>query len=199
MSGFYKFVKLIGGFIFRTFYKIKYVGTENLPKNSGYVICSNHTSMTDVPFIAIGCNRQIFFMAKQELFKGKFLNWFFKKLGAFPVERGTGGKEAIKEAISLIENGNVMGIFPEGKRNFEGAPKKAKSGISVIVASTNAMVVPVSVYHEGKIKLFGKVTVRYGKPILPEEIGLKDNSRSELKRISGLIMEKISEQWELGY
>lgn len=199
MSKFYRFIKIIGGFIFSTFYRIKYEGRENLPKSGGYVICSNHTSMTDIPFMAIGCDRQIHFMAKEELFKSKFLNWFFKKLGAFSVKRGTGGTEAIHNAISIIENGNVMGIFPEGKRSFEGAPQRAKSGISVIVASTNATVVPVSIYHKGKIKLFGKVTVRYGKPILPEEIGLKDCSRGELKRISNLIMEKITKQWELGY
>lgn len=199
MTAFYKFIKVVGGSFYRIFYRIKFVGQENLPQDGGYVICSNHTSMTDVPFIVMGCDRQVIFMAKEELFKNKIAGWFFKNMGAFAVKRGVSGTKALDTATEVVKKGNVLGIFPEGTRHFEGPPQKAKSGISVIVANTNATVVPVSIYHEGKIKLFDKVTVRYGKPISAEEIGMKDASRNELRRLSALLMDKITEQWELGY
>ncbi len=199
MSKFYRIVKAVLTPIFLGLYRVKYVGEENLPSSGGYIMCCNHTSNTDVIFLSIGSDRQIHYMAKQELFKSKILGFVLSKLGAFMVKRGTGGTDALNKATEIVKRGDVMGIFPEGKRYFDGPPRNAKSGISVVVANTNATVVPVSIYHEGKIKLFDKVTVRYGKPVSSEEIGMKDDSRNELRRVSTLLMDKITEQWELGY
>lgn len=199
MNNLYRVLKAIVGFICKIIFRTKYYGLENLPKTGGYVLCCNHTSMMDIPLIAVKMDRQVCFMAKEELFKIKLFSSLFTRLGAFAVKRGTGGADALKHAENLVKQGKVLGIFPEGTRNLEGRPKKAKAGIAVVVANANATVVPASIYHEGRIKLFSRVTVRYGKPISKEELGMKDASRGELRRVSTLLMDKITEQWEMGF
>ena len=140
-------------------------------------------------------------MAKEELFKKPFPRWFVTNMGAFPVTRGSsiGSATALKTAEDIVSGGGVMGIFPEGTRSKDGKPKKAKSGVAVIASATNAPVLPVSIYYEGKLKLFKKITLRIGKPITHDELKIQSNDRSQLRRVSSLIMDNIVKQWGLGH
>lgn len=183
------------------FFPTKVVGKENIPKNGGYIICCNHTHFLDVAFLVTYFKCYIRFMAKEELFRGKKSRWFMEKMGAFPVSRdsASGALSAIRTARKIIKNDVVLGIFPEGTRSKDGKPKKGKSGAAFIAASANAEIVPVSIYYEGKLRLFRKVTMRIGKPIPKEELKADLKDRSELKRITGMIMGRITEQWEEGH
>ncbi|MEG1886762.1 MAG: lysophospholipid acyltransferase family protein, partial [Oscillospiraceae bacterium] len=147
----------------------------------------------------VTCKRMIHFMGKQELFKNKLVGAFFRAMGGFAVERGSGGGEAIENAIQLVKDGNVMCIFPEGTRSRDGKPMRAKSGVAVIASGTGEMVLPVAIYREGKIRPFCRATIRYGIPINASETKMQDGSRGELKRISGLIMDRIVELWKKGF
>jgi len=138
-------------------------------------------------------------MGKEELFHNKILGSFFKAMGAFSVKRGSGGAEAIDTAVNIIKEKKIMGIFPEGTRSKDGIPMRAKSGVAVIVSKTGAPVVPVSIYREGKLHLFCKVTIRYGEPIFSEELTMQNDSRTELKRVAELIMGRIVKLWEMKF
>ena len=165
------------------------------------MLCSNHTSMMDVVFLISSCRRQVHFMAKAELFRIPVLKHAFRLMGAFPVERGTGGTEALQYAQKLVQEGKVMGIFPEGTRSKTGTPGKAKSGVAVVVAKTGAPMVPVSIYRKaGKMRLWSKVTVRYGQPVPAEQFALDDAAdRTRLRAVSQAIMAQIVAQWEMGF
>ncbi|MDO4743205.1 MAG: lysophospholipid acyltransferase family protein [bacterium] len=197
MTKFYRVVRAAVKPLVALLFRVKYFGVENFPDDGGIVLCCNHTSLTDVAFLAVSCKRQIFFMAKEELFKNKVLRWFFTKMGAFAVMRGKGDTGALDYAEQIVLNGGVMGIFPEGRRVLNSRPTKAKTGAAVIVSRAQVPVVPVSIYHEGGIKLFKKVTVRYGKPIMPENLAFSDQSRAEIRRVSDMIMGEIIKLWEL--
>lgn len=203
MSRFYKAMRAIVSFIFKTIFRIKVEGTENIPKKGGFILCCNHLSFTDPIFLGIFCPRQVFFMSKAELFKNKFSAWFFGKLGAFAVNRGTGDTGAVKNAEEVIASGNIMGIFPEGTRNVQGgAPKKAKAGIAMIAAHTKADILPACVYREDKLHPFSKTTVRFGELIPFEELGFEGEEgakKSALRFASERIMEKITKLWEKGH
>ena len=198
---FYTFVKTYIGAIVKLFFRIKVAGRENIPEKGGYILCCNHTHFMDVVWLVIAFPHPVCFMAKQELFKNKFIAKILKKMGAFPVARGTGtgGTTAIHTAEKLVNSGNVLGIFPEGTRNPHGRPKAAKSGVAVIANSTGADVVPVSVYYEGKMSIFKKITLNIGAVIPKEELKMEEVNRAELKRVSGHIMDKIIAQWEAGH
>lgn len=202
MSRYYAFVRAVGGFFVRLLYPFNVVGKENIPDgDGGYIVCCNHTSVLDIAFLVVTFNRQIHFMAKQEIFKNKLIGRFMRNMGTFPVSRGsaTGAVGAVKAAIDVIKSGRIFGIFPEGTRNHDGRPKAAKSGVALIAASTGAAALPVSVYYQGKMHPFKKVTLRIGKLIPAEDLKIEGRNRSELKRVSELIMSRITEQWEAGH
>ena len=89
-SRLYAFLVKIVRPIVRILYRVKVFGLENVPKTGGYIICPNHTSNMDPVLLAITFERQIYFMAKAELFRNSVLRKILKVLGAFPVERGKG-------------------------------------------------------------------------------------------------------------
>lgn len=202
MTAFYRFIRGVAKVIFTPLFKVKIIGIENVPKSGGVIMCANHTSLTDPIFLAINVKRQVHFMGKAELFGNFFTKWFFNKLGSFAVKRGQGDTSAIRTGEDMIKSGGMMGIFPEGTRYLEGAPRKAKAGVAMIAASTGADILPVSIFREGKIRLFSKTTIRFGEVIPFAELKLdaEDGAKkSSLRYASELIMERITKMWEMGH
>ena len=196
MSAFYKFIKAVITPLAYLFFNLKKYGTENIPKDGSVVLCCNHTSMTDVWLLIALCPRQIFFMAKKEIFSIPVLKHIFKKMGAFPVDRKSSDKSALVNALKVCENGNILGIFPEGTRTVLGAPKKAKPGAALIALQTNAKILPVSVYRGNKpVRPFQKATVRFGE-VIKEPNCQGTPSRNDIKEYTELITQKITELWE---
>ena len=144
---------------------MKVEGRENLPSGS-YVIASNHRSYADPPLIAVtsGCSK-FSFVAKAELFRNPLFGWLIRKLGAFPVSRGTGNLSVIDDSVSKIKDGRRLVIFPEGTRSKTGKVGKGKTGVALIAARAGVPVVPAGIVYNGKLRFRSRVTVRYGKPI----------------------------------
>ena len=189
----YKFcVNLIKPFI-NIFFPYEVKGRENLKCISeGYIICSNHLSNLDPIFLAIIHPKPINFMAKEELFKNKFIGKFFKMVGVFPVKRGKGDINAINYALEIPKSGGILGIFLEGTRSKTGEFLRPRSGAALIAGKANSKVLPVCITgssEDNKIRIFRKTLISYGVPIDQEEI--KIESRLELKDSTNLIMENI--------
>ena len=198
MKPFYKLLVTVIGPVFKLLFRIKAVGCENIPMDKGFILAANHTSLTDPIFLAIKCKRQIYFMAKAELFKFRPFGWLIKKLGVFAVDRGKGDKGAITTAQNLVKEGKTLGIFPEGTRYLTGAPRKAKSGIAYIAMDTKSDILPVSIYREGTIRLFSKTTIRFGELIPFDSMILEDaTDRGNIRNITTTVTEKITELWEM--
>ena len=93
---------------------IRATGTENVASPGGYILCSNHVSASD-PFVLATCaRRRLHFMAKAELFKHRIVGGFISAIGAFPIRRGESDLGAVRESIRLLNEGHVVGIFPQG-------------------------------------------------------------------------------------
>ena len=198
MSRFYKTIITILKPIVRLLFKYEVVGIENIPNEYGnFMLCCNHQSFLDVVLLAVMCPYQINFMAKKELFKFKPLGWLFKKVGAFPVNRGAGDVSAVKHAEETLKKGGVLGIFPEGTRNPMGAPGRAKAGAAMLAINTGADILPVAIRYSKKPILFKKVSVRIGQLINGEGFTKSEKiSKTEIKRVTGIIMENITNLWE---
>ncbi|RXK18263.1 1-acyl-sn-glycerol-3-phosphate acyltransferase [Macrococcus sp. DPC7161] len=121
----------------KLFKKVKVKGLEHIPKNGGYIVTCNHTSMVEIIILAMALYPiEVHYMAKQELFKNKFLNQFFKSVNAFPVNRENPGPSSLKTPIKLLKQDQVVGIFPSGSRT-EGAPlKKGAATMAYLAKST---------------------------------------------------------------
>ncbi len=191
---FYNFARAVLTPILNFVFNVKYIGQENLKAEGGYIICSNHRSLWDPMFIAFGeKKRRLNFMAKKELFKFKPFAKIIRSLGAFPVSRGSGDVGAIKNAVEVVNNGNILLIFPEGTRSKTGKPLRAKAGAVYIANETQAEIVPAAVcFEDKKLKIGCKVTVCYGKSISPDEIKISDdNKAADARKASGLVMQRI--------
>ena len=198
MQPFYRFARAVIYPFFMWLQPVKVVGKENIPEKDAFILCSNHTSMTD-PFFKVAIfKRQVHFMAKAELFKIGLFRLVLNTVGTFAVDRGKGDMGAINQAKKLINEGKILGIYPEGTRYKEGPPRKAKSGVAYIAIDTKADILPVSVYREGKYSFFKKTTIRIGKLIKYEElIDEEATQRANMKKIVDTVTAEITNLWEM--
>ncbi len=148
-------------------YKLDIKGLENIPKEQPAIICPNHVHMLDSISVVIFIKRMIRPMAKEELFNTKFKNWVMREVGCYPVSRGKSDMKAIEDSKKYLEQGDLLMIFPEGKRNGMEKGIKLKKGAALIALTENVPIIPVGI--EGNYKPFTKVKIRIGKPITMDE------------------------------
>ncbi len=172
-----------------------FVHRDNIPKTEGaFVVCCNHISLLDPVFLLLACRQPICFMAKEELFKNRIVAWFLKTFfGVFPVSRGKGDSSAVTNSIDILENGGVLGIFPEGTRSKDGNLLPAKSGTSLIVAKAQTPILPCAVFTKtGQVRAFHKATVVFGELQTPADLHL-DGEKPDIRYATRKIMSTIAE------
>ena len=180
--------------------KINYIGIENVPKEGGFIVASNHITALDPLYIGCRFPRNIHFMGKEELFKKSFIGCFLTHMNCFPISRGAANKVSIDYAIKVIKEGNVLGIFPEGTRSKDYTPGAPKAGVALISVATGADILPVSIYTSKKAKLGTELTIRFGEIIPFTRLGIsstEQHTARELKDASKIIMERITDIWKL--
>jgi cytidylate kinase len=163
-SLFYRFARVVLWFGLRAWNDLTVIGKENVPAEGPVIIACNHVSYVDPPALGCGLPRQVWYMAKTELFKIPILAPIIRGLGAFPVDRSRGDIAAIKAASQVLKGGRVLGIFPEGTRNLDGTGKP-QMGVALLASLTGATVVPAYVGGTRDAVRRSKITVIYGTPI----------------------------------
>ena len=172
--------------IFFLKYRTIYKGAENIPAEGAYILASNHRESIDPIFISAGTKREIKYMAKEELFENKFVSWFLRSLGAFPVSRGKADRGAIKHFEEVLSSGYLMGIFIEGTRSKTDEFLPPKNGVSLIAYDTKTPVIPVCITHVGKRRV-----VHYGEPLSMTDMGFDKGGAREFRGASRIIMDRI--------
>ncbi len=186
----YSVCKALFIFLFRVFFRLRIRGSENVPAQGAVILASNHLSLIDPPLIGCASPRRVRFMAKEELFAYPVFGTIIKELGAFPVRRGSADRQAIKTGLTILDEGGVMAIFPEGTRSKNGELGKAMPGILMLAAKSGAAIVPIALSGTNKLSArnwFPRFSIRFGIPYqLPEVF-----SRQELDEQGAVLMEKI--------
>lgn len=179
-------------------FRLKIVGSENIPKEKGRLILAcNHISFAD-PAVLISCfPYSIHFIAKSELFENPITAFFLSNLNAFPVRRGLSDRDAIKYACDILGKDKILGIFPEGRRVRSAVPEKAKRGVAFIARRTGADVLPVCLYLDPREEVLRpRITVRFGRVLKNDELFADGKSLGE---VSDCIMDNIEKLWESGH
>lgn len=195
VNKFYHFLQIVFRPFYKLFFRMEVHGRENELMDGPCLICANHVSNHDIIFLAINLKRQIYFFAKRELFKfkpfGALLRWF----GTISVSRGQVDLKAITQSIDVLKQGGYVGIFPQGTRTHEDPkPEQAKSGVGLMAYRAKSNVLPVYIKTEKhRVRLFRKVTVTIGKPIMYEELGFEKGGMAEYNEAAKKIFERICE------
>ena len=167
-------------------------GLDRLPRN-GVLLCPNHSSNWDPILVALRLpvNYRLHIMAKVDLFKNPVLAWILRRLGAFPVSRGSSDIQSVKTAMQAIKSGDNLLIFPEGTTihngigYVDGLPAHAKAGVAVIGVRTGAILVPVFV--DGPKRLFHRTRIIFGEPYTPVYTG-RHGTSEEMQKIADDIL-----------
>ena len=129
--------------IFMFVYRVRITGREHVPESGPCVLAANHVSVMDGFFLAIAVTRQVRFMAKAELYRVPVVRQILLAAGAFPVERGADAGRAVTAGVKLLEQGTVVGVFPEGT-SLPDRKRGYKRGAARLALATGAPLIPVA-------------------------------------------------------
>lgn len=182
-------LKIIFKFITIIIYRPKVIGKENIPEKGNVILCANHVHFWDSVVMITMLKRKVNVLAKEELFRNKFNRWFAGVVGVYPVKRGSTDTGAVKTALKLMEEKELLLIFPEGTRNGLAKGKKPKKGAVMIAAASESPIIPIGV--QGSFKPFTKVTLNIGKPIEYSEYKDETRDKEKMSKLTEELMEKI--------
>lgn len=159
------------GTFLRTYFRLHMTGMSNVPRTGPAVLVSNHQSWLDPWLLAVKLPRIVAFMAKAEWFTQPAANHVLREIGVFPVQRGEADARAIKLALQVLREGELLGMFPEGTRSPSGELQLMRAGAVRIAEKMDVPIVPACVVGSARLMpkgaLFprpGVIQIRYGSP-----------------------------------
>lgn len=196
----YRIVRGIALVYAKLFYRLEVIGKENEPKEGGCIAIANHSSLFDPIAVAAAVKRDVCFMAKSDLERFAPLRWLFKLCNVIPVRRGESDMAALRKSFDIVNDGNIMGIFPQGTRIQCDFPEveTALAGIGLIAMRTKAPILPISICYGRKNKkptLFRKVKVVIGKPIYYEEYSVINGEKAGSHELSKAVFKNVCDNF----
>jgi 1-acyl-sn-glycerol-3-phosphate acyltransferase len=163
------------------FYRVRYTGWHNIPKEGGVLVVANHQSHLDPPLIGIGCPRVMNYLARDTLFRFRPFGWFIHSVGAIPIDRDGVAISGIKEALKRLKRGEMVLVFPEGTRSPDGEMRHFRPGFTTLAVRSKAAILPVAI--DGAFEAYprtrkfpgpGRIRMHFGVPMTPDELAGRD-------------------------
>ncbi len=188
----YEMIRYAVIIIFALIARVQLRGRHHVPRKGPFIIAANHLSWVDVPLIPAYIPGKVVYMAKEETFYSK-VGWLVRFLGAFPVKRGEGDRQAIRAAEEQLKAGRVLVIFPEGTRSRTHTLGMAHAGLGMVALRSNVPVVPVAIWGSEKVlkKFRPRITISYGEPMILKPKGAKI-TRADIDNATEEVMHKIA-------
>jgi 1-acyl-sn-glycerol-3-phosphate acyltransferase len=196
---------LVIDLILKIFWRFRKFGTEHIPQTGGVIIASNHVAYVDPPFVGAACPRELFYLAKVELFSNALFGWLIRKYNAIPIVRGAFDRRAINRAVELLKEGKALLLFPEGTRSKDGDFLEPKLGIGMIALEAGVPVVPAYISNSSRL-LYSflrrkRLIIGFDSPIgrswldeVPKNKEGYKNIGQEIMRRIGMLKEKIEKE-----
>jgi 1-acyl-sn-glycerol-3-phosphate acyltransferase len=168
----YRFFRALGQVICILFFGHRAYGIRNVPRTGAVIIACNHQSYMDPVVVGIAVERCFTSLARESLFKHWAFGWLLRRLKSVPLDRGSADLGAMRQAMRVLDKGDLLLLFPEGTRSFDGEIGQMQPGLAVLAGRGGAWGVPAAV--EGPFKCWprsrmlprpGKVMVAYGRPM----------------------------------
>lgn len=193
-------------FLFWVRYRAR--GLEHLP-SGGALLLINHQSHLDPLLAGLPLERPVSYIARENLFAVPGLGWMLRHTYVLPINREAAGAESIREAVRRLQQGFLVGIFPEGTRSHDGRLGVLKPGFIALVRRAGVPVVPVGIAgsHEvlprgARVPRRRPVAVVFGEPLPPDDVA-RLGARGREAEFVGFVRERIAaclheaEAWRL--
>jgi 1-acyl-sn-glycerol-3-phosphate acyltransferase len=188
--------------LIHTIYRVRVTGMDNIPEDGPVIVASNHVSFADPLILGGMIRRPVNFVMYHKIYKIPVLNFIFRTGKAIPIAGRAEDPEILDNAYrrmhGVLEEGDVLGIFPEGKITSDGEISEFKPGIDKVIAEQPVPVVPVALcklwgslfsrrdplHKRRPYKLWSRIELRIGKVIPPEEVNAQRLQR-EVQKLRG--------------
>ena len=182
----YRLVRPLGVLLTRGIFRPRVIGKENIPKTGGVVLAGNHQFVLDPLVIAIATKRCVHFLAKKEIFKYRFTNWFMRNCGIIPVHRQRKDSDALAAAKQYLTDGEVVGIFPEGTiiKPDDVRLLPFKFGAVKMAKDTGCPIVPFTI-NGSYIPFQGRLEIVFQEPIYITGEDLEEENDDLRERVAG--------------
>lgn len=190
----YKILSPIIKMVMRLYYNPTIVNKEYIPKEGAVVIAGNHKHALDPILVDCCTNRVVHTLAKKDLHDGKF-GFFFRAIKTIPVDlKAKHNKEALLCAINVLENGEVINLSPEAKRNYtEEILLPFKPGAVVMAKRTNTTIVPYSITGDYKFRS-KNLKIEFDKPIDVSNLDVEMANDLLYKKVKKLLVKNKGEK-----
>jgi 1-acyl-sn-glycerol-3-phosphate acyltransferase len=182
-------------------FRIKVEGRQHVPRRGPAILAANHRSFLDSIFLPLVVRRRVTFVAKAEYFDDPKTAWFFRGVGQIPIRRegGEASERALETAMSVLQQGNVFGIYPEGTRTRDGFLHRGHTGVARLALRSGAPIVPVGMIGTDEVqpvdskmpKFMRTVTIRFGEPLETARQRGKQDDRLALRELTDELMYEI--------
>jgi 1-acyl-sn-glycerol-3-phosphate acyltransferase len=197
----YAFGRLLGKVLFGACTGERVTGLEHVPREGPLLVVANHLSYLEPPLIATTIPRRITFIAGYELWEIGWLSWMLRTMQALPVRRGGAADvEAIRTALKLLERGEAVAVFPEGRISEAGELLRGKPGVSLLAQRSGAPILPIGISGTERLVTPGPfLTARWRKPRVRVSIGPVFRpeyrpGRADHQAMADLVMQKLAAQ-----
>jgi 1-acyl-sn-glycerol-3-phosphate acyltransferase len=203
-SPFIRLTDWFGRTMVRCFTRVRVSGLENAHGLTGPVIVAcNHASNADgvlvASWITPAIGRRVYLLGKQEALEWPLLGLGLRWNGVLGIRRGAADLEAFRAAKHVLDEGHVLGIFPEGTRSPDGALQQAKDGLAILALRTGATILPVAVANTDwfwprgrRWRIGGWVGLRVGRPFTLDEVTRGLSRREAQTAATDAIMGRIA-------
>lgn len=170
------------------------------PASGGYVLAANHSSFLDPLILGSSLRRRVIYLMTETVWRSASSGWFYHWTRSIPLSARGGNREALRAARKVLKQDRVVCIFPEGGISRDGKLMLGSPGAVSLVLNEGMAIVPVGIVGadnampaSGGFRL-RRITIRYGKPISPEEIAaLGSDRKTRLREATRLVMQRIAE------
>lgn len=197
--GWYLAARIVGIPLVVTYLRLRWTGSQYIPREGPALLVSNHLSSLDPFMLAAGCPRDLQFMAKRELFDSPLLRFILPRWGVVPLDRERADIEAARIAVRLLRAGKMLVIFPEGTRSRDGRLGAFKTGVANIALKLRVPIVPAGIVGTDRVlpphakwPRPRAVRVRYGPAFELTEYYDTPRSPDTLTAATALIRERVA-------
>lgn len=180
--------------------RMKIYGLKHIPRRGGAVVICNHLDWFDPILLLAASPRPMMWMAKAEFMGWPVLRQIALQAGAFPVERGRPDLTALRHAQSLLDDGMLVGMFPEGTRSRTGGLQAPFAGASLVASRAGAPIIPSALVGTEYLPLAGKkppqkrypkVVAVFGEPFVLDTLR-SNGTKYRLEELTDAMMIEIA-------